>query len=185
MGVVEVTLALSLDGYVTGPHPTAEQPLGIGGADVIGPGGERWMVDEAVAAAGAVVAGRRTYDIVDGWGEDPPFKMPVFVPTHRPREVRIAGATTFSFVPDVESAVAQAKAAAGDKNVLIMGGASTADQALQLGLVDQLNLHIEPVLLGGGTRLFADVGSDRIRLERTRLIEGPRATHVQYRILRG
>lgn len=143
------------------------------------------MVDESTAAAGAVVAGRRTYDIVDGWGADPPFKMPVLVPTHRPREARIAGATTFTFVPDVESAIAQAKAAAGDKNVLIMGGASTADQALQLGLVDQLNLHIDPVLLGGGTRLFADVGSDRIRLERTRLIEGPRATHVQYRILRG
>lgn len=111
--------------------------------------------------------------------------MPVFVPTHRPREVRVAGATTFTFVPDVQSAIKQAKAAAGDKNVLLMGGASTADQALQLGLVDQLSLHIEPVLLGGGTRLFADVGSDRIRLERTRLIEGPRATHVQYRILRG
>jgi dihydrofolate reductase len=98
------------------------------------------------------------YDHAQGWGEDPPFKMLVFVPTHRPCEVRVAGATPFAFVPDVQSAIAQAKAPAGDKNVYIGGGASTADQALRLGLADELNLHIEPVLPGGGTRLFADVG---------------------------
>lgn len=81
--------------------------------------------------------------------------MPVFVPTHRAREPRVAGATTFRFVPDVESAIAQAMTAAGDKNVSLMGGASTVDHALRLGLVGELNLHIEPVLLGGGSRLFA------------------------------
>ncbi len=121
---------------------------------------------------------------MDGWGEDPPFKMPVFVPTPRPREIRVAGATTFTFVAAVESAVAQAKAAAGDKDVYILGGASTADQALRLGLVDELNFHIESVLLGGGTRLFADLGPDQIRLERIRLVEGPNAIHARFRVLR-
>lgn len=144
MPVVEITLSMSLDGYITGPGANHDQPLGTA-ADVIKPGGESWMVREAFAAAGAVVAGRRVYDHVDGWGDDPPFKMPVFVPTHRPRPVRVAGATTFTFVDDVETAIKEAKATAGDKNVHIMGGASMADQALRLGLVDELNLHIEPV----------------------------------------
>ena len=120
MGVVEISLSMSLDGFITGPDAGEEQPLGTGG-DVLRPGGERWMIDELFAAAGAVVAGRGVYDHVHGWGEEPPFKMPVFVPTHRPREVRVAGATTFTFVTDVESAIAQAKAAAGDKNVYIVG----------------------------------------------------------------
>jgi dihydrofolate reductase len=84
----------------------------------------------------------------------------------------------------VETAVAQAKSAAGDRNVYIGGGASVAGQALRLGVVDELNLHIEPVLLGGGTRLFANVGRDPIRLERTRLIEGEATTHLRFRVLR-
>ncbi len=108
--------------------------------------------------------------------------MPVFVVTHRPREVRVAGATTFTFVDGVETAIEQAKKAAGDKNVYIAGGASVADQALRLGLVDELDLHIEPVLLGGGTKLFADLGGERIDLERVRLIEGAVSTHVRYRV---
>lgn len=182
MGIVEITLAMSLDGYVTGPDPTLEQPLGVGG-HLIGPGGEPWLAEETLRAAGAVVAGRTVYDHVDGWGEDPPFKRPVFVPTHRPREVRVAGETTFTFVADVATAIEQATAAAGEKNVHIMGGADTANQALQLGVVDELNIHIWPVLVGGGARLFADVGRVPVRLERTREIEGPRATHLRYRVL--
>ena len=183
MGSVQITLSMSLDGYITGPRPSNELPLGTA-ANVLRPGGERWMVDEIFAAAGAVVVGRRMHDQVDGWGEDPPFKMPVFVVTHRPRAVRVAGATTFTFVEGVETAVAQAKEAAGDKEVYVGGGASVADQALRLGLVDKLHLHIEPVLLGGGTRLFDNLGGDQIKLERTRLIEGPVSTHVSYRVLR-
>src|SRR5215208_5169329 len=105
MGVVEITLSMSLDGFVTGPHATAEQPLGAGGDAVLRPGGERWMVEESFGNAGAVVAGRTVYDHTDGWGDEPPFRMPVFVPTHRPREVRTAGATTFTFVPDVATAI--------------------------------------------------------------------------------
>jgi dihydrofolate reductase len=184
MGKVHVILSMSLDGFITGPDPGAEQPLGKGGDAFLRPGGAPWMVDEVLAAAGAVVVGRAMYDHVHGWGGDPPFKKPVFVVTHRPREVRVAGATTFTFIPSVEAAVTRAKAAAGDKDVYIGGGASVADQALRQGLVDELDIHVEPVLLGGGTRLFADVGRDPIRLERTRLIEGEGTTHLRFRVLR-
>lgn len=180
-GTVQVSLSISLDGFITGKDPTVEDPLG-GAADVIRPGGERWMVDETLSAAGAVVAGRTVYDHTHGWGEDPPFKLPVFVPTHRPHEVRVAGATTFTFVPDVETAVAMAKEAAGDKNVYLMGGASTANQALRAGLVDELVVHVEPVLLGAGARLFADIDR-RINLERTRLVESKQSTHLWLRVL--
>ena len=185
MGIVEIVLSMSLDGFITGPDPTVEHPLGVGaGPDTLKPGGERWMVDELFARSGAVVAGRAMYDHVHGWGEEPPFKMPVFVPTHRPREIRVAGATTFTFVTDVETAITQAKAAAGDRNVYLAGGASVADQALRLGLVDELNLHVEPVLLGGGTRLFAELGGTEIRLERVGLIEGKETTHLRFRVRR-
>jgi len=184
MGIVEVTLAMSLDGLITGPDPTAEHPLGVYGDDIIRPGGERWMVDESIANTGAVVAGRTVYDHTGGWGDEPPFRMPVFVPTHRMLPPRVAGATTFTFVPDVHAAVAAAREAAGGKNVLIMGGAATANQAIRAGLVDELNLHIEPVLLGAGARLFADLDRTPIRLERVRLIEGPATTHVRFRVLR-
>lgn len=116
-------------------------------------------------------------------GDEPPFEVPVFVPTHRPRDVRVAGATTFTFVPDVKTAVTMAKEAAGDKNVYLMGGANTANQALRLGLVDELILHIEPVLLGAGARLFADLGDQRIPLERVKVVEGEKSTHVWLRVL--
>lgn len=180
-GSVQVILSMSLDGFVTGKNPTIENPLGDAG-DIIRPGGERWMRDETMAAMGAVVAGRTVYDHTHGWGDHPPFGVPVFVPTHRPREVRVAGTTTFTFVSDAETAVLMAKEAAGDKNVYIMGGANTSNQALRAGLVDELILHIEPVLLGGGARLFDDLGG-RINLERTRVVEGEKSTHVWFRVL--
>lgn len=182
MGAVQVCLSMSLDGYVTGKDPTAEHPLG-NAADIIRPGGEWWIREEVMGAMGSVVAGRTVYDHTHGWGDDPPFKVPVFVPTHRPLDVRVAGATTFTFVPDVKTAIAMAKEAAGDKNVYLMGGANTANQALRAGLVDELILHIEPVLLGAGARLFEDLGDQRIRLERTRLAESEKSTHVWLRVL--
>jgi dihydrofolate reductase len=180
-GLVHVNLSMSLDGFITGRDPTPERPLGDA-ADIIRPGGERWIAGETMKAAGAVVAGRTVYDHTDGWGDDPPFKMPTFVPTHRPMETRVAGATTFTFVPDVETAIAMAKEAAAGKNVYLMGGAHTVNQALRAGLVDELLLHIEPVLLGGGARLFEDLGDTRIDLERTRLVEGTPSTHVWFRV---
>lgn len=182
MGAVQISLSMSLDGYVTGKNPTVKHPLG-NAADVIRPGGERWMRDEMMGGMGSVVAGRTVYDHTHGWGDNPPFKVPVFVPTHRPHEVRVAGATTFTFVPDVPTAIAMAKEAAGDKNVYLMGGANTANQALRADLVDELILHIEPVLLGAGARLFDDLDGHRVRLERTRVFEGETSTHVWMRVL--
>ena len=182
-GLVHVNLSMSLDGYVTGPDPTLERPLG-NAHDIIRPGGELWIAHETMSGAGAVVAGRTVYDHTDGWGDDPPFKVPTFVPTHRPRSTRVAGATTFTFVTDVETAISMAKEAAGDKNVYLMGGANTVNQALRAGLVDELLVHIEPVLLGGGARLFEDLGRTRINLERTRLVEGTPSTHLWFRVLK-
>lgn len=184
-GIVEVSLSMSLDGYITGPDPTPEQPLGK--ADwVIRPGGERSTAERIIASMGAVVAGRTVYDHTHGWGDEPPFGVPVFVPTHRPREPRVAGRTTFTFVPDVATAVARAKEVARESggNVYLMGGADVADQALRAGLVDEIELHIEPVLLGAGTRLFDALGEEPIRLERIDLVAGTPSTHVRYRVLR-
>lgn len=181
-GLVQISLSMSLDGFITGKNPTVEDPLG-GADDILRPGGEMWIVEETFADAGAVVAGRTVYDHTNGWGPNPPYRMPVFVPTHRPHEVRVAGETTFTFVPDVETAIAKAKEVAGEKNVHIMGGADTANQALRAGLVDELIVHIEPVLLGSGTKLFDDLGDKRIRLEKTRLHEGKRSTHLWFRVI--
>jgi dihydrofolate reductase len=108
-GIVQITLSMSLDGFITGPDPNQQQPLGAGGAGLLRPGGTPKMVEELFAASGATVVGRAMYDHVHGWGDEPPFKMPVFVVTHRQHEVRVAAATTFTFVGDVETAVAQAK----------------------------------------------------------------------------
>jgi dihydrofolate reductase len=115
------------------------------------------------------------------WGDNPPFHVPVFVLTHHTREpVEMEGGTTFVFVTDgVESAVEQARAAAGDGDVAIAGGAAAVQQALAAGLVDELQVHVAPILLGGGTRLFGE-GADPIRLEATRLLASPRATHLRF-----
>ena len=119
------------------------------------------------------------------WGDNPPFHVPVFVLTHHEREpVEKEGGTTFTFVTDgFESALEQARAAAGDKDVSIAGGAEAAQQALRAGVVDDLTLHIAPVLLGGGASLFGGVGTD-LKLRLTNVLEGPHATHLQYAVER-
>jgi dihydrofolate reductase len=123
----------------------------------------------------------------DGWwGDDPPFHAPVFVLTHRPREtVTKQGGTTYTFVTDgPEAALEQARAAAAGKNVAIAGGADVAQQYLRAGLLDQLQIHVVPQLLGGGVRLFGDLGADRPELELTRAIPSAAVTHLRYRVLR-
>jgi dihydrofolate reductase len=123
----------------------------------------------------------------DGWwGDDPPFRVPVFVLTHHPREpVTKAGGTSFTFVTDgVESALEQARAAAGEKDVYLAGGASIVQQYLRAGLLDELQIHVAPVLLGGGTRLLDDLGADPPKLETTRVIESPNVTHLRYRVVK-
>ena len=169
------------------------EPHGLEGGET---GPESELIEESLARTGATVMGRRMFSGGEGpweddpnpdawWGDNPPFHHPVFVLTHHAREsVEKEGGTTFHFVTDgIESALAQAKEAAGEGDVAIGGGASVAQQYLKAGLVDELRLHVAPVLLGDGTRLFEDhLGGDQVKLECTRVIESPTATHLAYRI---
>jgi dihydrofolate reductase len=201
MGKVVLDITTSLDGFVAGPNDGPELGLGEGGerlhewvvrlASWREPhgleGGETnsssEVVEEGLRSTGAVVLGKRMFDNAHGWGEEPPFHKPVFVLTHTEREpLAKEGGTTFTFVTDgVESAVRQAKAAAGDKDVSVAGGASVAQQCLRAGLLDELQLHIAPMLLGGGVRLFEDAPG--LELEATRVIDSPGVTHLRYRIV--
>jgi dihydrofolate reductase len=204
-------ITMSLDGFVAGPNPTLEEPLGEGGERlhewILGlatwreyhglTGGETGVDDqivaERVAATGAYIMGRRMFSGGEGpweddsradgwWGDDPPFHVPVFVLTHHPREsVTKEGGTTFTFVTEgIEAALEQARAVAGDRDVVIAGGASIAQQYLRAGLLEELQLHIAPILLGGGTRLFDD--GEPARLEPTRVVDSPAVTHLTFRV---
>lgn len=204
MGKVVFDITVSLDGYVAGPDDGPEQGLGTGGerlhewalelASWREPhgleGGEvnasSEILEEGLSASGAVVVGKRMFDNAHGWGDVPPFHKPVFVLTHTPREpLEKEGGTTFTFVTDgIESAIEQAKSAAGDRDVSIGGGASTAQQALKAGLVDEVQLTVAPILLGGGVRLFEGLGPDDVEFELIRVVEGPKATHLKYRVVR-
>ncbi len=214
MTQVKFDISTSLDGYIAGPDPDLEQPLGAGGEQL-----HEWAVQlsiwreqhglaggevnadseimaESIDGIGAYVMGRGMFGGGNGpwgdepwsgwWGEEPPFHAPVFVVTHHtraplPRE----GGTTFHFVTEgVEAAVAQAQQAAGDGDVLLAGGASVIQQALRAGLVDEFQLHVAPVLLGGGTPLFADLGPDDVQVETVRVVESPSVTHLKYRVVR-
>ena len=163
------------------------------------PGGEvdvdSELVSESTGSSGAVVMGRRMYSGGSGpweddpnaggwWGDEPPFHTPVFVVTHHPREQReMQGGTTFTFVTDgIESAVQQARAAAGDQDVLVAGGGSVVQQCLAAGVLDEIQVHVAPVLLGSGVRLFEDASP--AGLEITRVVDGPLATHIRYQIAR-
>jgi dihydrofolate reductase len=162
-------------------------------------GGERNADDEVVRetldTAGAVLMGRRMFSggegpweddpVADGWwGDDPPFRVPVFVLTHHAREtVAKQGGTSFIFVTDgLESALAQAREAAGDKDVSVAGGASLVQQCIEAGLLDEMQIHLVPVFLGGGVRLFDQLGDTRRDLEVERAIHSPAVTHVKYRL---
>lgn len=203
MGKVHVDITMSLDGYIAGPNDSPELGLGENGEKlhewVFGlaswreahglEGGEHnrdaEVLDEATRDNGAIILGRRMFDNAKGWGDDPPFKVPVFVLTHEPREPLEKGATTFTFVTDgIESALEQARSAAGDKNISIAGGANTIQQYLAAGLVDELQVHIAPLLLGGGVKLFGDLATDGIELERTRVVDSPAVTHIRFRVVK-
>jgi len=145
------------------------------------------VLRDATANVGAYVMGRRMFDFgEEPWGDEPPFHAPVFVLTHRPREtVTKEGGTTYTFVTEgIESAIRQATAAAGEKDVRVEGGATAAQQALAAGLVNTIELHLIPVLLGDGVRPFDRIGTAPIELERIRVIETAVATHLSYRVIR-
>jgi dihydrofolate reductase len=188
MAKVEANISMSLDGYVTGPNLDRYPGLGEGG-DVI----QAWVEEsramdfafgEERQIAGSIITSRKVYDETAGWAaEDGFYRLPVFVVTHRPHDVVVKGETTFTFVTEgIEHAIEQASVAAGDKLVHIMGGASIIQQALAAGLVDELFLHVAPVILGSGTQLFERLGGP-IQLERAEVIESRHATHLRYRIL--
>lgn len=204
MGKAFVDITTSLDGYIAGPSDGLELPLGENGERlhewIFGlrawrephglEGGETnrdsEIVEESLADRGAVIVGRRMFDNAQGWGDEPPFHVPVFVLTHEAREPETKdGGTTFTFVTDgVESAFRQAKAAAGDKNILVAGGASAVQQFLKAGLVDEIQIHVTPLLLGGGVKLLEGLNDDDVKLEITRVVESPTVAHLQYRVVR-
>ncbi len=215
MGKVVVDVTMSLDGFIAGPSPSLEEPLGAGGECLhewlFGlksfrerhgrEGGEANrdsdLLEESFRSTGAVVMGRRMFSGGEGgwtddpnaagwWGDEPPFRVPVFVLTHHERStVTMKGGTSFTFVTsDPEHALAVAREAAGDKDVSVAGGASTIQQFLRAGLVDELQLHVAPMLLGSGTRLFEGLGPDDVRLEALRTVDSPRVTHVKFRVVR-
>jgi dihydrofolate reductase len=175
------------------PLASWREPHGLSGGET---GPEDDLVRESVDRTGAVIMGRRMFSGGSGpwesdpnadawWGDNPPFHVPVFILTHHEREqVEKAGGTTFTFVTDgFESALEQALAAAGDKDVAIAGGAEVAQQGLRAGVIDDVTLHLAPVLLGGGASLFGGVGTD-LKLSLTNVLEGPHATHLEYAVER-
>jgi dihydrofolate reductase len=195
MSDVTCDLAVSVDGFVAGPRQSVDDPIGAGGMRLhewhFDPQGEdRRIVDEWQHGVGAYVMGRNMFGPGRGewdlgwtgwWGEEPPYGVPVFVLTHHPRESVEVGATTFHFVTDgVESAVAQAREAAGDLTVAVAGGASTVNQCLAAGLIDQLHLHVVPITLGEGERIFD--GVPPLDLEPVQVVASPGVTHVKYRV---
>lgn len=186
MAKVVVDINVSLDGFVAGPHDRPEQPAGQGGERLFD-----WMFGDKVTkenqqimddlrhATGAVVAGRRTYDMVNGWGGD--IDVPHFILSHDVPENVPGKAELFHFVSEgAESAITQAKAAAGDKIVHVLGGAQAIQQAINTGLVNEIQLHVVPVMLGDGVRLFENI-KHLPQLEKIRVLDTPGVTHLQYR----
>jgi len=213
MSKVRVHISASTDGYVAGANQSQDNPLGEGGEQLHDwvielkawrePHGREGgkdnistaIVEEETDNVGAEIMGRGKFGPPEGgpwgddpwrgwWGEDPPFHKPVFVLTHHEREPLTLSDTTFTFVTDgIESALAQAREAAGDQDVFIGGGADVINQYLAAGLVDEIELHVSPLILGGGARLFDDVGSD-LKLEQLRAVEAPGVAHLKYRVVK-
>jgi len=210
MGIVTCQISVSLDGFVAGPNQSVDNPIGEGGMRLHEwafatqawneqqgyeggePNADSDVIKDVFSNIGAYIMGRKMFGGGDGawdtswrgwWGEDPPYHTPVYVLTHHEREpLPMDGGTTFHFVTSgIESALEQARAAAVDRDVSIAGGASAVNQYLRAGLLDELYLHIVPVVLGSGGRLLANVGDPR--LEQVKVVAGPTVTHVKYRVI--
>ena len=197
MTTVTCDITVSSDGFAAGPNQSLEKPLGEGAEKL-----HRWMFEQpaenaaqidAILDAGAYIMGRNMFGPIRGdwhddwtgwWGDEPPYHAAVFVLTHYPREpLTMAGGTTFTFVTDgVESAMEQARAAAGERSVAIAGGASTVRQFLAAGLIDELRLHVSPVVLGTGEPLLE--GFEEVTLDQVSSVETELVTHVTYRVVR-
>ncbi|HYS40702.1 MAG TPA: dihydrofolate reductase family protein [Pseudonocardiaceae bacterium] len=183
---IRLYMSMSLDGFVTGPDDRAGQELGRDGFRLFnwlddrfddGPNGQ--VYGEATAT-GAVIAGRRTFELANRWQGDHHDGVPIFVLTHHVDDGDVPPGTA-RFVTDVEDCAAQARAAAGDRAVLVHG-AGAAQALLRAGLLDEMEIHLVPVLLGAGRRLFDTLGPDRVELELVRRLEGRGVTHLRYRV---
>jgi dihydrofolate reductase len=211
MSSARCQISISLDGFVAGPNQSLENPIGEGGMrlhqwmfdtsawherqglEAVSRTADSDVVDDSVRNVGAYIMGRKMFGGGEGpwneqwrgwWGEDPPYHVPVFVLTHHAREaLPMQGGTTFHFVTGgIQSALDQAREVAGPRDVMIAGGASTVQQFLGAGMLDELYLHISPVVLGAGERLLENVVDPA--LEPVEVIASPAVTHIRYRILR-
>ena len=212
MSDLRLHMSMSLDGFIAGPQQSEKDPLGIGGLQLHEwvlslkafrerhgeEGGEvnasTPIVEGWFENVGATVMGRNMFGGGPGpwagdawtgfWGDDPPFHHPVFVLTHHPRvPLELQGGTTFHFVTEgIESALEQARAAAGESDVSLGGGASVVQQYLVAGLLDELLISVVPIYLGAGTRLFENLDAARPRIEQVQAVEAPGVTHIRYRL---
>jgi dihydrofolate reductase len=204
MGKVRTALSMSLDGFIGGPNDRPEAPMGEGGEWLLAwyasgdteyrlPGTEMVfkvspqtaeLLREASRTTGALVTGRRTFDLTNGWGGGHPLGVPVFVVTHTVPQEWVHEGSPFTFVTDgLESALEQARAVAGDKDVGV-GAANIVQQCIRAGLLDEIHVDLVPVLLGGGVRLFDHLGMEPIELESTRVVEGAGVTHLTFRVVK-
>jgi dihydrofolate reductase len=200
--LVVIEMSMSLDGFVAGPDDNMDHRLGTrGGSQVFDwyttgeeshpkvsfmrpEGRNREVVDEMFERFGAFVSGRRTYDLAEGWHGTHPLEVPVFILTHRPDPNPPQGRSKLTFVTEgIESAIEQAKAAARGRDVNLLG-ASPGQQALAAGLVDELFIHVAPILIGDGVRLFENLGEREIELEPLEASSGPKVSHLRYRVRR-
>lgn len=197
MSATVLYMSMSLDGFVTGPNVRMDNGLGDGGfrlhewvfpdgdVDLTGSnltGANRTVWDEMMAT-GAVIAGRRTFEPAGGWDGDHHDGVPIFIVARGKPGIDISGWPLVSYVPDARTAVAEARQAAGDRNVMVHG-AKTAQLLLDVDGLDELEIHVVPVLLGQGTKLFGDRGPEHVELERTRVLEGVGVTHLHFRVER-
>ena len=196
MGSVIVEMSMSLDGYIAGPHDSDANPFGDGGQRLHqwmfgddGPaaglaGAGREVFDDLRGETGAMISGRRLYDVTGGWSGSHPFAgIPVFVVTHAAPAAVPAGKTPFTFVTEgVANAVARAQLAAGGKSVYVIGGASVVRQLLAAGLVGELRIDVVPVLLGGGVSLFGECAGAPVEMEQAKVTVADDVTHLRYRV---
>ena len=191
MGKVMLDLAMSLDGFIAGPKDDDQPDRELAGLDILHDwrfGGQSSAETEAYEVEkfkpmGAGIVGRRMLDLGIGpWGENPTFHMPIFVLSHETRKpITKQGGTTYTFITEgIESALQRAEEAAGGKDIMLLGGADVAQQYLKAGLLDEIHLHLVPVLLGEGIRLFENIGTEQINLEQISVIEEPSVTHLRF-----
>ena len=195
MSATVLYMSMSLDGFIAGPHDDPENGLGVNGHRLHDwlsdgshsaphrPSGASGEVFDELLATGAVVVGRRTFEFAGGWGGDHHDGVPIFVLTRHPPDEGAPDWPLVTNVSDVATAMSRAKQAAGDQDVLVHG-ARTAQLALAAGVLDEIEIHQIPVLLGQGRRLFDQLGPDHIELELARIVEATEVTHLRYRVRR-